>query len=89
MKGLKRSEQLEFALEELKMEVAMELGIDIPVDGYYGRMTTREVGLLGGGMVRKLVAIAYAEFNGIDTDARSDVDWKLYGGAVHASDKGH
>ncbi|MCZ8512479.1 alpha/beta-type small acid-soluble spore protein [Paenibacillus filicis] len=46
------------ALEQLKYEVAQELGIQIPADGYYGYMATRDTGAIGGHMVRRLVQIA-------------------------------
>ncbi|WJH34462.1 alpha/beta-type small acid-soluble spore protein [Paenibacillus aurantius] len=45
-------------LEQLKYEVAKELGIDIPADGYYGFMATRDTGAIGGHMVRRLVQMA-------------------------------
>lgn len=46
------------ALEQLKYEVAQELGIQIPQDGYYGFMATRDTGAIGGHITRKLVQIA-------------------------------
>jgi small acid-soluble spore protein A (major alpha-type SASP) len=46
------------ALEQLKYEVAQELGIAIPQDGYYGNMATRDTGAVGGHMVRRMVQIA-------------------------------
>jgi hypothetical protein len=46
------------ALEQLKYEVAQELGIQIPQDGYYGNMATRDTGAIGGHMVRRLVQLA-------------------------------
>jgi hypothetical protein len=42
-------------LEQLKFEVAQELGIQIPSDGYYGNMLTRETGSIGGQITRRLV----------------------------------
>lgn len=45
-------------MEQLKYEVAQELGIQIPADGYYGYMATRDTGAIGGHMVRRLVQIA-------------------------------
>lgn len=35
------------ALEQLKYEVAQELGISIPQDGYQGNMTSYENGSIG------------------------------------------
>ncbi|MHA7964819.1 spore protein [Paenibacillus oryzae] len=46
------------ALDQLKYEVAQELGIAIPQDGYYGNFTTRDAGSIGGFITRRLVQIA-------------------------------
>jgi len=46
------------ALQQLKYEVAQELGIQIPEDGYYGFMATRDTGAIGGHITRRLVQIA-------------------------------
>ncbi len=46
------------ALDQLKYEVAQELGISIPQDGYYGNMATRDAGSIGGSITRRLVQIA-------------------------------
>ncbi|MCI3921464.1 alpha/beta-type small acid-soluble spore protein [Paenibacillus sp. TRM 82003] len=46
------------ALEQLKFEVAQELGIQVPQDGYYGHMATRDTGAIGGHITRRLVQIA-------------------------------
>jgi small acid-soluble spore protein A (major alpha-type SASP) len=46
------------ALDQLKYEVAQELGIQIPQDGYYGYMATRDTGAIGGHITRRLVQIA-------------------------------
>ncbi|CAH1200001.1 Small, acid-soluble spore protein C [Paenibacillus allorhizoplanae] len=50
--------QANAALDQLKYEVAQELGIAIPQDGYYGNMTSRETGSIGGSITRRLVQIA-------------------------------
>jgi hypothetical protein len=52
------------ALEQLKYEVAQELGIAIPQDGYYGYMATRDTGAIGGHITRKLVQIAEQQLAG-------------------------
>ena len=52
------------ALDQLKYEVAQELGIQIPQDGYYGNMATRDAGSLGGYITRKLVQIAEQQLSG-------------------------
>jgi len=46
------------ALDRLKFEVAQELGIAIPQDGYYGNMMTKDTGYIGGSITRRLVQIA-------------------------------
>ena len=43
------------AMEQFKYEVASELGIQTPQSGYWGEMTTRDTGAIGGHMVRKMV----------------------------------
>ncbi|RXZ79225.1 alpha/beta-type small acid-soluble spore protein [Paenibacillaceae bacterium] len=50
--------QARAAIDQLKYEVAQELGIQLPQDGYYGNMTTRDTGALGGYITRRLVQIA-------------------------------
>ncbi|QYR20543.1 alpha/beta-type small acid-soluble spore protein [Paenibacillus sp. sptzw28] len=56
--------QASAALEQMKFEVAQELGIQIPQDGYYGNMATRDAGALGGYITRKLVQIAEQQLAG-------------------------
>lgn len=50
--------QASSALNKLKFEVASELGISFSPDGYYGNMTSREVGSIGGEMTKRLVQLA-------------------------------
>ncbi|MCS7461069.1 alpha/beta-type small acid-soluble spore protein [Paenibacillus doosanensis] len=57
-------QQASQALQQLKYEVAQELGIQIPADGYYGYMATRDTGAIGGHMVRRLVQIAEQQLTG-------------------------
>lgn len=52
------------ALDQLKYEVAGELGIQTPQDGYWGTMTTRDTGAIGGHITRKLVALAEQQLSG-------------------------
>lgn len=52
------------ALDQLKYEVARELGIQIPQDGYYGYMATRDTGAIGGHITRRLVQIAEQQLAG-------------------------
>ncbi len=51
-------------LNQLKYEVAQELGIAIPQDGYQGNMTTKENGSIGGNITRHLVQIAEQQLAG-------------------------
>ncbi|MDQ0878337.1 hypothetical protein QFZ77_006996 [Paenibacillus sp. V4I3] len=52
------------ALDQLKFEVAQELGIQIPQDGYYGYMASRDTGAIGGNITRRLVQIAEQQLAG-------------------------
>jgi hypothetical protein len=52
------------ALEQLKYEVAQELGIQIPSDGYYGNMLTRETGSIGGQITRRMIQMAEQQLVG-------------------------
>lgn len=52
------------ALEQLKFEVAQELGITLPPDGYYGNMATRDAGSIGGNITRRLIQIAEQTLTG-------------------------
>jgi hypothetical protein len=49
------------AMEQMKVETAQELGIQIPKDGYMGDMTTRDTGSIGGNITKKLVKMAEEE----------------------------
>jgi hypothetical protein len=57
-------QQASQALDQLKFEVAQELGIQIPQDGYYGYMATRDTGAIGGNITRRLVQIAEQQLAG-------------------------
>ncbi|GEO24373.1 hypothetical protein AAC03nite_01580 [Alicyclobacillus acidoterrestris] len=46
------------ALQDMKYEVATELGITPPSDGYWGFVSSFENGSIGGSITRKLVAFA-------------------------------
>lgn len=56
--------QARTALEQMKYEVAQELGIQLPQDGYYGNMTTRDMGSIGGYITRRLVQMAEQQLAG-------------------------
>lgn len=46
------------ALQKMKYETASELAINAPQDGYWGNVSSRDCGRVGGNMVRKLIQIA-------------------------------
>lgn len=52
------------ALEQMKFEVAQELGISIPQDGYQGNMTSYENGSIGGFITKRLVTLAEQQLAG-------------------------
>ncbi|MBZ4663809.1 MAG: alpha/beta-type small acid-soluble spore protein [Caloramator sp.] len=43
------------ALQQFKYEVANEIGVQVPTSGYWGNMTSRDCGSVGGYMVKKMV----------------------------------
>jgi hypothetical protein len=52
------------ALDQMKYEVAQELGIQIPQDGYMGYMATRDTGAIGGNITRRLIQMAEQQISG-------------------------
>jgi len=52
------------ALDQMKYEIAQELGIAIPSDGYYGNMATRDTGSIGGYITKRLVQMAEQQLAG-------------------------
>lgn len=47
------------AMDQLKYEVAQQLGIPLtPQEGYFGYMATRDTGAVGGNMVRTMIQLA-------------------------------
>ncbi|MEK0315367.1 alpha/beta-type small acid-soluble spore protein [Cohnella sp. 56] len=56
--------QARAALENMKMEAAQSLGVQIPSDGYYGNVTSRDAGSLGGYITKKLVQMAEQQLSG-------------------------
>lgn len=52
------------ALDELKVEIANELGIENYNSIYKGNLTSRENGYVGGYMVKKLVEDAQRQMTG-------------------------
>lgn len=51
-------QQASRALQDMKYEVASELGITPPSDGYWGAVSSFENGSIGGSITRKMVAFA-------------------------------
>lgn|GEM_PF-1826206 len=47
----------ELIIEQLKFEIAQELGIPLPQDGYYGHITSHEIGKLGGHITKRLALL--------------------------------
>jgi Small, acid-soluble spore proteins, alpha/beta type len=56
--------QASHALDQLKFEVAQELGIQLSPDGYNGNLTTYNAGKIGGSITRRLVQIAEQSLGG-------------------------
>ncbi|TCS83558.1 alpha/beta-type small acid-soluble spore protein [Tepidibacillus fermentans] len=52
------------ALDQLKFEMATQLGIQIPQDGYMGFIASRDNGAIGGHITRHLVQIAEQQLAG-------------------------
>jgi len=52
------------ALQSMKTEAAQSLGVQIPADGYYGNVTSRDAGSLGGYITKKLVQMAEQQLSG-------------------------
>lgn len=56
--------QASHALDQLKFEVAQELGIQLSPDGYNGNLSTYNAGKIGGSITRRLVQIAEQSLGG-------------------------
>lgn len=56
--------QASSALNQLKMEAAQELGVPFSGEGYYGNLTSRETGSVGGQITKRLVQIAEQQLAG-------------------------
>jgi len=54
----------ERALDQFKYEVARELGIQVPQDGYWGDIPSRLNGAVGGHMVRRMIQLAEEQLAG-------------------------
>lgn len=56
------------AIQSMKYETAQELGITPPENGYWGHLTTRENGAIGGSITQKLVALAEQHLSTTQTE---------------------
>ncbi|OEH84448.1 spore protein [Desulfuribacillus stibiiarsenatis] len=59
------------ALDQFKYEVASELGIQTPQNGYWGTMTSRDCGAVGGHITRKLVKLGEQQLMGGSSSSSS------------------
>lgn len=59
------------ALQQMKFEVAQELGIQIPEDGYMGYIASRDNGSIGGHITRRLVQMAEQQLAGTQQTFRT------------------
>lgn len=46
------------ALDQFKYEVARDIGVNIPTDHYWGDISARQCGAVGGNMVRQMIEMA-------------------------------
>ncbi len=51
------------ALHSFKYEIANELGISAPQGGYWGNLSSRDCGAVGGNMVRKMISYAESQLS--------------------------
>jgi hypothetical protein len=51
------------SLDRMKYETASEVGVNLK-QGYNGDLTSREAGLVGGNMVKKMIAFAEKQMSG-------------------------
>lgn len=51
-------------LDQMKFEIAQELGITLSQDGYYGDLLTKDAGRIGGNITRRLVQMAEQQLAG-------------------------
>jgi len=57
MSAKRMQHEYEFIIEQMKFEIAQELGIPLPQDGYYGHITSHEMGKLGGHITKRLAML--------------------------------
>lgn len=54
----------EQALDQFKYEIAREIGLQTPPDGYWGDYPARQCGAMGGHMVRRMIQDAEMRLSG-------------------------
>lgn len=57
-------QQASHALDQMKYEVAQQLGVALSQDGYYGNILTKDAGRIGGNITRQLVQMAEQQLAG-------------------------
>ncbi|MFC5449049.1 small, acid-soluble spore protein, alpha/beta type [Paenibacillus aestuarii] len=57
-------QQARAALDQMKFEVAQEIGVALSPTGYNGNLTTRDAGSIGGNITKRLVQIAEQQLSG-------------------------
>lgn len=63
-KNQKAVPEAKAALQQFKYEVANEIGVKVPESGYWGDMTSKECGSVGGFMVKRLIEMAEGQLVG-------------------------
>ncbi|MEC0227814.1 MULTISPECIES: alpha/beta-type small acid-soluble spore protein [Paenibacillus] len=58
--------QAKAALNQMKYEVAQELGIPLQPNGYNGNLATRDAGSIGGNITKRLVQVAEQQLQGFN-----------------------
>jgi len=51
-------------MDQFKYEVARNIGVTPPQSGYWGDLTSRECGAVGGHMVRAMIQLAEQQLSG-------------------------
>lgn len=52
------------ALDQFKFQVAQQIGVQVPPDGYWGDVPARVNGAVGGQMVRRMIQLAEQQLAG-------------------------
>ncbi len=58
------------ALYNFKYEVANSIGVQPPADDYWGHLSSRDCGAVGGNMVRRMIELAERSLAGQGQQAR-------------------